>query len=507
MKEKKKIDRVFQERFKNFEAHPPDEIWVNIEKRLNKKKERRVIPLWFKLSGAAAILLLLFFVGDIYFSTSVNNSTRPNAPGVTNNNANSSNDQDKAQDEAGTNELNASEKEKIVNSDKPENALKPAENGAKTVKKGSKTSDPSVKVVTASTSEENNIKEQKENNRDLDDAIAEQGKDEKSENNATSKSEDQKENYVPNFNRPKIESTVATVDSISNTIESTGNSERLVSNKSENDSQEKVDEQSLEEIVKEEQIANNAGEESTDIDENSSKRWAVTPTVAPVYYNSFSGSGIDPEFDNNSKDGGVNLSYGVLLSYAVNNKLTLRSGLNRINLSYNTNDALLSPGFQAGAIQNQNSAFKNDVVRVASAVRSADESALPSAVEVSSAVIEQGFVSQSLSYFEIPMEMEYALLENRVGVTVIGGLSTLLLNDNALTFNDSDFTTSLPESTNLNDVSFSTNVGLGFNYKFTKEIKFNLEPMFKYQLNAYKNNVSDFRPYYLGLYTGFSIKF
>ena len=71
MKENKNIERLFQEKFKDFEAMPPLESWSVIEARLNeKKKKRRVIPLWFKPVGIAASLILGFFL----FINEANNS-------------------------------------------------------------------------------------------------------------------------------------------------------------------------------------------------------------------------------------------------------------------------------------------------------------------------------------------------------------------------------------------------------------------------------------------------
>jgi hypothetical protein len=58
MREKKDIDRLFQEKFKDFEAAPPERVWGNIEAELRKEKKRRVVPLWFKLGSVAAILLI-----------------------------------------------------------------------------------------------------------------------------------------------------------------------------------------------------------------------------------------------------------------------------------------------------------------------------------------------------------------------------------------------------------------------------------------------------------------
>ena len=66
--DKKHIDRLFQEGLKNFEATPSDAVWENIYERITlKTRKRKVIPLWIRLSGIAAGLLLLFTLGNKLF--------------------------------------------------------------------------------------------------------------------------------------------------------------------------------------------------------------------------------------------------------------------------------------------------------------------------------------------------------------------------------------------------------------------------------------------------------
>ena len=48
MKENKNIERLFQEKFKDFEALPPEDSWDFIADRLHKKKKKRIIPIWFQ---------------------------------------------------------------------------------------------------------------------------------------------------------------------------------------------------------------------------------------------------------------------------------------------------------------------------------------------------------------------------------------------------------------------------------------------------------------------------
>ena len=63
------------------------------------------------------------------------------------------------------------------------------------------------------------------------------------------------------------------------------------------------------------------------------------------------------------------------------------------------------------------------------------------------------------------------------------------------------------KATNLNNMHFSTNLGLGFSYNFIKNFQLNLEPMLKYQINAFTTNSGNFKPYIVGISTGLSYKF
>ena len=63
MNDKKNIERLFQERFKDFDAIPPENAWENIALKLEKKEaKKRVIPFWFKATGIAAGFVIGYFV-------------------------------------------------------------------------------------------------------------------------------------------------------------------------------------------------------------------------------------------------------------------------------------------------------------------------------------------------------------------------------------------------------------------------------------------------------------
>ena len=82
MKKNKNIDELFKERFKNFEATPSPAVWNKIQAKLKEKNDRKVIPLWVKLGGVAALFALIFTIGNSLLNAPLN---KINVPIVTEN--------------------------------------------------------------------------------------------------------------------------------------------------------------------------------------------------------------------------------------------------------------------------------------------------------------------------------------------------------------------------------------------------------------------------------------
>ena len=68
MKERKNIDRLYQEKFRDFAPEPSPELWNNIAGKLKEKDRKKpfIIPVWIKLGGVAAVLALV--LGGYFFS-------------------------------------------------------------------------------------------------------------------------------------------------------------------------------------------------------------------------------------------------------------------------------------------------------------------------------------------------------------------------------------------------------------------------------------------------------
>ena len=81
------------------------------------------------------------------------------------------------------------------------------------------------------------------------------------------------------------------------------------------------------------------------------------------------------------------------------------------------------------------------------------------------------------------------------------------LNQNNISLVANGVEMEVGRANNLNNIHFSSNVGLGFRYNFWNSFNANFQPMFKYQINTFSENSGNFRPYFIGLYTGISFSF
>ena len=266
--------------------------------------------------------------------------------------------------------------------------------------------------------------------------------------------------------------------------------------------------------------------DSTVVAEANPRRWTISPNASPVYYNSLvNGSPISETFADNTKSGDVNLSFGINVGYDVSKRLTIRTGIHKVDYSYSTKDVALVPTINTGTgtiTTNDGigaNGISNEITTIAYSQNASTFSLTDRQVaingEFTPTLLEssirkaqiEGSLNQRMSYIEVPIELKYAVIDKKIGVNVIGGVSTLLLTENSIILDSPALTTELGEATNINDLSFSTNIGVGIDYKLSDQLEFNLEPMLKYQLNTFSGNTGNFKPYSVGVYTGVSFRF
>ena len=281
------------------------------------------------------------------------------------------------------------------------------------------------------------------------------------------------------------------------------NEEALVADDNCVDEDEIVEELPVEKTI-EEAIAEQEQkeDEETDNEIDAYKKWKITPNVAPVYYNSLtSGSPIDDDFSGNTKKGQFTTSYGVGVGYALNKRLSVRTGVNRLEVGYDTKGVTVYSSPETSEVNN----YKN--IRFSAEGKKMNIFSSENYSMSQFPYLIDSSLNQRFGYLEVPLELSYKLSDKKLRVDVIAGVSTFFLNKNEIYSENKVKTTYIGEANNLNNMSYSTNLGIGLEYKLSKSLNFNFDPMFKYQLNAFSNDAGNFKPYILGIYSGLSYRF
>jgi hypothetical protein len=551
MKENKNIERLFQEKFKDFEALPPEDSWDFIANRLHKKKKKRIIPIWFQLSGVAASILL---IGGLIWNFTTQNETEQlpvfentivNGKETNNNEINSKtefttdeslvydtklNNNNSNKNSLDSDQLNNNKskiyKENLLNKQNKINFGKT--NTIITYNELEKNTDSNYKRKKKSN---NNFKQQRFAKENSEIVVVSNGKKSTTKRKAKYKSnksnvgfeneistdlivadKSSKEQQIMKndidafFEQSTTNKTFVTNnDSISSETNNTNvlASTEIIGKDSTLIAEVLKETNPLEELLKEKEAGKNEDEK-----EEKRSKWAISTNASPVYFNSLAeGSSIDEQFNSNSKNYTTTLSIGLAGSYAINDKLSLKTGVNSINLSYNTNDVLFESRMRE--VDNNIPAISRNANASNMIFSSKNSTVNELSADVENIIIENnvGALKQNISYIEVPLELSYKLIDNKFGVEIIGGMSTLFLNQNNISLMANGLEMEVGRANNLNNIHFSSNVGLGFKYSFWKSFNANFQPMFKYQINTFNQNSSNFKPYFIGLYSGISFSF
>jgi hypothetical protein len=473
MKQKKNIDQLFNERFANHQADPASHVWDKIQARLEKDKKDRVIAIWWRAAGVAASLALIFSLAGLLDNTQ-SNSVVEQQPEVKNNSAPSPKI-DKAV------EIN-------LRQDRPRVATTNKEAQNQTIT-------PQLEVNNNKTSKNKIIVIKKPKT-------------------AVAKLAVKKDPGVPVKNLGVAIVKPEKLPVVSDNQEIINHNQLVVPSRSstvitavENINPEGAEKQSIFDAIKEQkQLESKDAVAKISSQEN---LWEIAPNIAPVYYNTLSqGSSIDASFADNSQSGDVNISYGIGVRYALNDRLKIRSGISNVSLSYSTAGIELGDGPVSLALKNIDYTREGVVVIAQDLGTFTSQNQDGTFGDITpKSTNGEAFINQNISYYEVPLELSYTLFDSAFGLDVIGGVSTLLLGNNEVSVTAGSYNEVLGSANNLSNISFATNIGLGLHYKMSSKFRLNVEPMFKYQLNPYTDSSVSFKPYYLGVYTGLSFKF
>lgn len=115
---------------------------------------------------------------------------------------------------------------------------------------------------------------------------------------------------------------------------------------------------------------------------------------------------------------------------------------------------------------------------------------------------------QSMSYLEIPLMMKYKIIDRKVDINMLGGLSYGILIGNTSYINSGGSKYTIGHTEGLSPVTFSSSVGMGMEYKLTTNISFNLEPVLRYYITPLGGITGSMvHPYSFGILSGIFYNF
>jgi hypothetical protein len=216
----------------------------------------------------------------------------------------------------------------------------------------------------------------------------------------------------------------------------------------------------------------------------------ITPYFGPSYANSFNSTNpLSDKYNVNSKNGAISFNYGIYLRAMIAKKIGFRIGYGIINSKSST------------TIFKQNDSFLD--------YRNTDYQITKTEAEINALFMNDSEVTfnQRISYSEIPLELYYIWKDNKFKFATSTGLGFLFLKNNELNLKSNSVSEfNIGKAKNLNKTSYTANLNLTLSYKISDKINIELSPNLKYQLKGFKRT-NDYKPYIITLQTGLSYKY
>lgn len=253
-------------------------------------------------------------------------------------------------------------------------------------------------------------------------------------------------------------------------------------------------------------------------------RWTIAALVSPTYY-----SGFNPDHNAltsmvNSKEQAV-ISYtgGLAFTYKINKRLSVESGLYYSSLGNELSGISSYSGFynydKTKGDHNFEVLTTNGTVYTSTSdVFLIDKiSTIRIRTDYTSDVFDptkanlkylDNSLTQNFSYLELPLFLKYKLIDKTIDFNVIGGLSSNFLVNNAVYSTQNGGKYQVGKTEGMNPIAFSSSLGMGMEYNFSKNLSLNLEPTFRYYINPFTGAEGmRIHPYSFGIFSGLSYKF
>ena len=538
MGNRKDIGKLFNEQFKDFEQAPSADLWDTIASELDQKSDRKIAPFWLYFGG---VLIVGMLTGILYWApwdtlTSpktndqpIVNATQAPIPDATTTTSSSSpientttNKTTNTEQTANTSSNNISSKttsdqniteNTTVQTDINNTSLTTNTAGVSTPPQNTNSNNTQIVSTEKNTSRTNNVASNQTGryttaqNDEKTTSIIEVLRTMKS---ASQEAREKKELEAKTAYQAKIKEELALAIAAQKEDNKIANQKWLDSLQA-IEKAEKIKKAALATTTKEEEkpikkkvpkLPKTEEEREKDRKESVNYKFAVSPYTSILSYGSLTkGSSIDNRLVDNPRDAIGTIGYGIRADYRLSERSSIRFGIGLAPLQYRTDD------FQVLITNNNVNIFQLSGIDAQNLGQTGGIEPSPEALAFfnSNNVVS---IEQNISYVEVPIDYQYRFLNKRVSMSFNSGLSLFVLTNNRVfaTANSGE-SIFIGRETSLKDLSLALNLGLGTQYNFSKNWRFDVEPAFKYQLNPYTENIGNFKPYYFGLQFGISYKF
>jgi hypothetical protein len=133
---------------------------------------------------------------------------------------------------------------------------------------------------------------------------------------------------------------------------------------------------------------------------------------------------------------------------------------------------------------------------------------LDSRNSMANTLLTPGEFNQIFDFVEIPVYLRYNIINSKIDLDVIGGLSANLLAGNNVYMESGNFKENVGKTSDVSELNYSGSIGFGLSCELGKRISVSVEPRFNYYLNSLNTNKEvDYHPYRYGVFTGLNYQF
>ncbi len=254
------------------------------------------------------------------------------------------------------------------------------------------------------------------------------------------------------------------------------------------------------------------------------RRWSISALMSPTYQSRF-GTGENEAVSSLMASEEVLVSYsgGLALSYKINKRLSIQSGVYYSSIGKELSGISAYSGFKDYYYAKGNPNFEvltangtvytenNDIFltdRMGSDRVKSDYNIDVFDPEKAALSYIDNSLRQNFGFLELPVILRYKIIDKTIDFNIIGGISSNLLVNNSVYASSESGKKPVGKTEGLNILTFSSSLGMGMEYNISNNLSLNLEPTFRYFINPF-SNITDrgIHSYSFGVFSGISYKF